>query len=171
MRDGEKNMKSWFRRIADGGSTLVVTFSLTALLALAGASAQAKDAKETTKKDKTTAGKSAAPPGVTINACGCYRKGNACVCTDRKAKCECPDDCEPVGCEEKRQKEMDKEMAAEVKRAQEEDKKREAAEAAARAKEENSQKDEEAESDQPTDEKSAPSAAKPARKDREKEKK
>jgi hypothetical protein len=150
----------------------VVSVCLGAVLVLGGLVAGAKEAA---KKDKGTAGKSAAPPGVTLNACGCYRKGSACVCTDRKAKCECPDDCEPVGCEEKRQKEMDREMAAEVKRAQEEDKKREAAEAA-RASKENASKDnadkeaedQGAQGGESDDDKPAPKPAKPAHKEREK---
>jgi hypothetical protein len=53
------------------------------------------------------------------NACGCYRTdGGNCYC-DKKAKCGCPGECEPKGCEEKRQKEIDKEIHAETKRAQE----------------------------------------------------
>ena len=53
------------------------------------------------------------------NACGCYRTdGGNCYC-DKKAKCGCPGECEPKGCEEKRQKEIDKEINAETKRAQE----------------------------------------------------
>ena len=64
-----------------------------------------------------------------LNTCGCYAKGNGCVCTNKKAKCECPGECEPVGCDEKRNKEMEKEFADAVKRAQEDEKKREQAEA------------------------------------------
>ncbi len=75
------------------------------------------------------AGSSQAPAGVTLNACGCYRSGEACMCTNKNARCECPGDCEPVGCDEKRQKEMDREVAAEVKRAEEDEKKRQDAEA------------------------------------------
>jgi len=78
--------------------------------------------------EDTPAPRGAAPPGVQLNACGCYRKGETCVCTNKKAKCECPEDCEPVGCDEKRQKDLDREMAAEVKRAQDEEKKRQDAE-------------------------------------------
>lgn len=93
--------------------------------------ALAKSAKKdkSDKSDTATASRGSAPPGVTLNACGCYRKGDACVCTNKNAKCECPEDCEPVGCEAKRQKEMDREVAAEVKRAEDEDKKRQAADA------------------------------------------
>jgi hypothetical protein len=48
---------------------------------------------------------SAAEP---VNACGCYRDDSgACKC-GRKSKCGCPEECEPIGCEEKRQKEADK---------------------------------------------------------------
>jgi len=82
------------------------------------------------KKDAAPATRGNVPAGVTLNACGCYHSGNACVCTSKSAKCECPEDCEPMGCEEKRQKEMDREIAVEVKRAQDDEKKREEAEAA-----------------------------------------
>ncbi|HEV3032434.1 MAG TPA: hypothetical protein VG319_12385 [Polyangia bacterium] len=65
------------------------------------------------------------PPGETVNACGCYHDAKgACVCTDKKGKCECPGECEPVGCAAKRDKEMEREMAAEIKRAQADEKKR-----------------------------------------------
>ncbi len=67
------------------------------------------------------------PGGEKLNACGCYRDnaGN-CRCTKKKAKCVCSGDCEPIGCEEKRQKEMEKEAQAELKRIKEQEKKKEA---------------------------------------------
>ncbi len=65
-----------------------------------------------------------------INACGCYQStAGACTCT-RPSKCGCPGECEPKGCEEKRQKELDKEIQAETKKAEEADKKRREEEAA-----------------------------------------
>ena len=58
-----------------------------------------------------------------VNACGCYRDtAGACFC-GRKGKCDCPGDCEPKGCEEKRQKELEKEVEAETRRARELEKK------------------------------------------------
>ena len=67
------------------------------------------------------------------NACGCYQKlDGTCVC-GRPSKCGCPEQCEPKGCEEKRAKELDKEIQAETKKAEEADKKRRE-EAAAKAK-------------------------------------
>ncbi|HVU52722.1 MAG TPA: hypothetical protein VHL80_18705 [Polyangia bacterium] len=76
------------------------------------------------------------PPGEAVNACGCYHDAKGgCVCTDRKGKCECPGECEPVGCGEKRDKEIEREMAAEIKRAQDDEKKREAEREAREAKE------------------------------------
>jgi len=67
------------------------------------------------------------------NACGCYQKSDgSCVC-GRPSKCGCPEQCEPKGCEEKRQKEIDKEIQAETKKAQDAEKKRDE-EAAAKAK-------------------------------------
>jgi len=56
------------------------------------------------------------------NACGCYGDANSCFC-EKKAKCGCPGECEPKGCEEQRQKQMEKEMEAETKRAKEADEK------------------------------------------------
>lgn len=58
-----------------------------------------------------------------VNACGCYRDtAGGCLC-GKKGKCDCPGDCEPRGCEEKRSKEIDKEVEAETKRAREMEKK------------------------------------------------
>lgn len=65
----------------------------------------------------------AAGPKRDVNACGCYKDGaGACLC-GKKGKCACPGDCEPKGCEEKRNKEIEKEVAAETKKAHEADKK------------------------------------------------
>ena len=89
--------------------------------------ASAKGAKKTKPPSEDSA--APVPPGATPNACGCYRKGNGCVCTSKKGKCECPGECEPIGCEEKRNKEMEKEEADAVRRAQEDEKRREEAEA------------------------------------------
>jgi hypothetical protein len=105
-------------------SRWVVFLSFLFALAVGSIAAAAKDAPD--KKAKGGGDKpSAAPPGVTLNACGCYQKGNGCVCTNKKAKCECPGECEPVGCEEKRNKAMEKEYSDAVKHAQDDDKKRE----------------------------------------------
>ena len=80
------------------------------------------------KKAKSGADKPANfPPGVTLNACGCYAKGDGCVCTNKKAQCACPGECEPAGCDEKRNKALEKEYSDAVKHAQDEDKKREEA--------------------------------------------
>jgi hypothetical protein len=55
--------------------------------------------------------------GPEINACGCYTdESGACQCTSKKSKCVCPGECEPVGCEAKRQKDADKEAAAALKK-------------------------------------------------------
>jgi hypothetical protein len=51
------------------------------------------------------------------NKCGCYKDGaGTCFC-DKKAKCGCPGDCEPKGCEEARDRELQKEIDAETKKA------------------------------------------------------
>jgi hypothetical protein len=57
------------------------------------------------------------------NKCGCYRDGaGTCFC-DKKAKCGCPGECEPKGCEEKREQQMKREIEAETKKAAEADRK------------------------------------------------
>jgi hypothetical protein len=81
----------------------------------AGSFAQGKS------KGGTTA--AAAGPKKDVNACGCYKDGaGACFC-GKKGKCACPGDCEPKGCEEKRNKEIQKEVAAETKKAADADRK------------------------------------------------
>jgi hypothetical protein len=56
--------------------------------------------------------------GADRNACGCYQtEGGSCYC-DKKAKCGCPGECEPKGCDEKRQKELEKQIHEETKRAE-----------------------------------------------------
>jgi hypothetical protein len=55
------------------------------------------------------------------NACGCYGELNACFC-EKKAKCGCPGECEPKGCEEERQKKLQKEIDEETKKAKEAEK-------------------------------------------------
>jgi hypothetical protein len=75
-----------------------------------------------------------APSGAqTPNECGCYQDATGCKCT-RKAKCGCPGECEPVGCEAKREKQAEKEATAELRRIAAKEKKK-AAEAAKAAKE------------------------------------
>jgi len=59
----------------------------------------------------------------TLNACGCSGEGDSCIC-EKKAKCGCPGECEPKGCEAERQKQLQKEIDAETKRAKEEEKAR-----------------------------------------------
>src|SRR4051812_40535893 len=98
----------------------VVIWAIGIVLGMGGVAAVAKPSKKADKSDATVPSKGS-PPGVTLNACGCYRNGASCMCTNKNAKCDCPGDCEPVGCEEKRQKEMDREVAAEVKRAEDAD--------------------------------------------------
>lgn len=52
------------------------------------------------------------------NHCGCYRDTvGACFC-EKKATCGCPGECEPRGCEEKRDRQLQKEIQEETKRAQ-----------------------------------------------------
>ena len=82
----------------------------------AGPTADAKGAKKAS---------AAPPPGAAgpANACGCYSTGaGACLCS-KKAKCGCAGECEPKGCDEKRQKEIEREITAETKKAAEADRK------------------------------------------------
>jgi hypothetical protein len=60
-----------------------------------------------------------------VNACGCYSSGDTCYC-EKGAKCGCPGNCEPKGCEEARQKQLEKEIAEEMKKAKDSEKAKEA---------------------------------------------
>jgi hypothetical protein len=90
--------------------TIVAIFT-----ALGAAQSQAKEAKKAAGAGPSTKRE--------VNACGCYQDtAGACFC-GKKGKCDCPGECEPKGCEEKRAKQMQKEIAAETKKAAEADKK------------------------------------------------
>ena len=78
----------------------------------------------------TTASRIAHAEKHTLNACGCYGEANSCICS-RKSKCGCPGECEPKGCEVERQKQLQKEIDAETKKAKEEELAREEREGAA----------------------------------------
>jgi hypothetical protein len=52
------------------------------------------------------------------NKCGCYRDDGATCYCDKKAKCGCPGECEPKGCEEARERELQKQIEAETKKAE-----------------------------------------------------
>ena len=54
-----------------------------------------------------------------LNACGCRGDSiGSCFC-EKKSHCGCPGECEPKGCEERRAKQMDKEVQAETRKAEE----------------------------------------------------
>jgi hypothetical protein len=94
-----------------------MVFATVLALVLAGfaGSAQAKGRKPAAAKPT--------PAPKVLNACGCYADlSGKCFCP-RKAKCGCPGECEPRGCEEKRARQMQKEIAAETKKAAETDRK------------------------------------------------
>jgi hypothetical protein len=79
-------------------------------------------ARASTPAATTTASES--NPGA--NKCGCYEdSAGSCHCA-KKSQCGCPGECEPSGCEQKREKEFAKEAQDELKRQQQEDKKRNA---------------------------------------------
>jgi hypothetical protein len=59
-----------------------------------------------------------------VNACGCSSDtAGSCFCT-KAAHCGCPGQCEPKGCEERRARQLEKEIKAETKRAADADRKR-----------------------------------------------
>ncbi len=74
---------------------LVLVFSIGSVFSILGRSAAAADR----------------------NKCGCYKDGGGTCFCDKKAKCGCPGDCEPKGCEAQRDKELQKEIDAETKKA------------------------------------------------------
>lgn len=58
------------------------------------------------------------------NACGCYGDSvTGCYC-NKYAKCGCPGECEPKGCEAQRQKQFDREIQLETRKAAETARKR-----------------------------------------------
>lgn len=114
-------------------TTLIVFSIAAAVFAARQRTTEAKDAggkvatqpkvSRATNKTKAAAPDKAVPAGVTLNACGCYRTdAGACFCGDKNGACSCPGDCEPMACEQKRAKEIQREVAAETKRAQDEEK-------------------------------------------------
>src|SRR4029078_4801417 len=61
------------------------------------------------------------------NKCGCTLNESNTTCTcSKSAKCGCPGECEPKGCEEKREVQRRKEIDAETKKAAEADRKHKA---------------------------------------------
>ena len=51
------------------------------------------------------------------NSCGCYRSDTGSCYCDKKAACGCPGDCEPKGCEEARDRALQREIDAETRKA------------------------------------------------------
>jgi hypothetical protein len=54
-----------------------------------------------------------------LNACGCRQGGSGVCYCEKKSHCGCPGECEPKGCEEKRAKQMEKEVQEETRKAEE----------------------------------------------------
>lgn len=87
-----------------------------------------------------------------VNACGCYRDAvGSCFCgksgkrdkREIQGRCSCPGECEPKGCEEKRAKELEKEVQAETRRARDAEKKQDDAYEARKKKDESVNNEEE----------------------------
>jgi hypothetical protein len=51
------------------------------------------------------------------NKCGCYKDTSGICFCDKKAQCGCPGECEPKGCDEAREKQFQRELDAETKKA------------------------------------------------------
>ena len=111
-----------------------------------------------------TAAEAAAPA---LNACGCYRdSAGSCFCGKKGGKCACPGECEPQGCEEKRAKELQKEVDAEAKHAREAEKKQQGEQAAKAEKERKAaEADDEGDDDKADTTDKKPSDSASARKD------
>jgi len=111
-----------------------------------------------------TAAEAAAPA---LNACGCYRdSAGSCFCGKKGGKCACPGECEPQGCEEKRAKELQKEVDAEAKHAREAEKKQQDEQAAKAEKERKAaEADDEGDDDKADTTDKKPSDSASARKD------
>jgi hypothetical protein len=54
-----------------------------------------------------------------LNACGCRQGGSGVCYCEKKSHCGCPGECEPKGCEEKRAKQLEKEVQEETRKAEE----------------------------------------------------
>ena len=105
-----------------------------------------------------TAAEAAAPA---LNACGCYRDAaGSCFCGKKGGKCACPGECEPRGCEEKRAKELQKEVDAEAKHAREAEKKQQDEQAAQAEKERKAAEPADDDSDNDSDSDKADTSAK-----------
>jgi hypothetical protein len=102
----------------------VLTFFALACGVSLGVAAGARAGASTSNKPAASA--AAAESNPAANKCGCYADdAGVCHCS-KKNQCGCPGECEPAGCEEKRQKQFAKEAEEELKRQQQEDKKRNA---------------------------------------------
>jgi hypothetical protein len=80
------------------------------------------------ERKKTAKVSASAPPSHgKANVCGCFKDpSGACFC-GKKARCGCPGECEPRGCAEKHDKDIEREIRAETKRAHEMERKQKAA--------------------------------------------
>ncbi len=70
------------------------------------------------------------PAEAAANKCGCTlnESNNSCSCS-KGAKCGCPGECEPKGCEEKREAQRKREIDVETKKAAEADRRHKASSA------------------------------------------
>ena len=67
----------------------------------------------------------ARPESPRINRCGCFEESaGVCKCL-RRSRCGCPGECEPLGCEEKRQKDLARRMEQELEKIRDDERQRE----------------------------------------------
>lgn len=89
------------RRTRSRGASVVVMSWLLGLVSVGVGSALTADARAEGKP----------------NSCGCYQDASGSCFCNKKARCGCPGSCEPKGCEEKRAKEINREIEAETRKA------------------------------------------------------
>jgi hypothetical protein len=59
------------------------------------------------------------PESPATNACGCFEQSpGVCACL-KVSRCGCPGECEPLGCEDKRQEDLARRMDEELKKIKE----------------------------------------------------
>jgi hypothetical protein len=105
-------------------STSSFVLGILVALAVATSSPPAEAQGKKGKAKEPAAESSERPAGA--NACGCYAEPDGTCKCSKKSKCGCPGECEPAGCEERRQKDFEKEQQDEIRKQQDAQSKRDA---------------------------------------------